>query len=442
MSDTGSWRAGSRSRKLLERACGLMPGGVNSPVRAFRAVGCEPYFVDRAEGPYVWDVDGKRYIDYVASWGPLILGHAHPQVIEAVERAARRGTSYGAPHEGEVLLAAKVRELMPGVEMMRLTTSGTEATMSAARLARAWTERPGILKFAGSYHGHGDAFLIKAGSGAATFGQPDSPGVTPGTAADTLLADYNDLESVRSVFAEHGDRIAGVIVEPVAGNMGCVPPRAGFLQGLREICDETGSLLIFDEVMTGFRVGPGGAQQLYGVRPDLTTFGKIVGGGLPVGAFGGRRELMERISPLGPVYQAGTLAGNPIAVAAGLATLERLSAEPEIYDRLERRTAALVETVSAAAEEAGVPLTVNRAGSMFSLFFNPGPVRGWNEVAASDAERFAAFFRAALARGVALAPSAFECGFVSEAHGDEVIEESAGALAGALREAASSGSGS
>ncbi len=423
------------NRGLYERALGLMPGGVNSPVRAFRAVGGSPFFIERGSGPHLFDVEGKRYIDFLASWGPLILGHAPPDVVEAVCAAARRGTSFGAPHEGEVLLAEEVRAMMPGLELVRMVSSGTEATMSAVRLARAHTGRAKIVKFAGCYHGHADPFLVKAGSGALTFGTPDSPGVTPGTVADTLVADYNDLGSVEALFSSCGPEIAAVIVEPVAGNMGCVPPAGGFLPGLRRLCDDHGALLIFDEVITGFRVAPGGAQALYGVRPDLTTLGKVLGGGLPVAAYGGRRDVMERISPSGPVYQAGTLSGNPLAMAAGLATLRRLR-EPGTYELLESRGARLESILKESAREAGVPLHVNRVGSLLGLFFNPGPVTCWDDVARSDKERFVKLFQALLARGVSIAPSAFEALFVSVAHTDAVLDEAAIAFSAAMRAAA------
>ncbi|MBW2275934.1 MAG: glutamate-1-semialdehyde 2,1-aminomutase [Deltaproteobacteria bacterium] len=430
------WRAGKKSQELYARAIDLMPGGVNSPVRAFQAVGGEPFFVDRAEGPYVIDADGNRFIDFIGSWGPLILGHTPPDVVEAVCETAQRGTSFGAPHEAEVLLAEQIRAAMPSVELMRLVNSGTEATMSAIRLARAHTERSKIIKFVGCYHGHADPFLVKAGSGAATFGQPDSPGVTPATVADTLVADYNDLDSVAALFDEHGEDVAAVIVEPVAGNMGCVPPVDEFLAGLRTLCDKFDALLIFDEIITGFRVAPGGAQQLYGVTPDLTTLGKVVGGGLPVGAYGGKREIVEKISPVGPVYQAGTLSGNPLAVAAGLATLGRLRSDEGIYDELERLGARIEQILRDAAEEAGLDLTVNRVGSMMGMFFSKGPVTSWDTVVASDKQRFVRLFNGLLARGVSIAPSAFEALFVSAAHTDEVLDEAALAFRDAMKEAA------
>ena len=430
------WNAGPRSRELYSRAVDLLPGGVNSPVRAFKAVGGEPFFVDRAEGPYVFDTDGNRYIDFIGSWGPLILGHAPPDVVEAVSATARRGTSFGAPHEAEVLLAEEIRAAMPSVELMRLVNSGTEATMSAIRLARAHTGRSKIVKFVGCYHGHADPFLVKAGSGAATFGQPDSPGVTPATVADTLVADYNDLDSVAVLFEEHGEDVAAVIVEPVAGNMGCVPPVDGFLAGLGALSDKYEAVLIFDEIITGFRVAPGGAQELYGVTPDLTTLGKVVGGGLPVGAYGGRRDIVEKVSPVGPVYQAGTLSGNPLAVAAGRATLGRLRSDPGIYDELERLGARMEQILRGAADEAGLELTVNRVGSMMGMFFGKGPITSWESVAASDKERFVGLFNGLLARGVSIAPSAFEALFVSAAHTDGVLDEAEQAFRAAMKEAA------
>jgi len=421
MSERSS-RPTTRSAQLFARAGHVLPGGVNSPVRAFNAVGGQPYFVDRAKGPHVWDADGNRYIDFVGSWGPLILGHAPEEVIGAIESAARRGTSFGAPHEGEIELAAKVTAMMPSVEMMRMVNSGTEATMSAIRLARGFTGRPKIIKFEGCYHGHADPFLIKAGSGAATFGVPNSPGVTPGTVADTLVATYNDLESVADLLDRDGADVAAIIVEPIAGNMGCVPPAEGFLEGLRDLCDKYDALLIFDEVITGFRVAPGGAQERFGVRADLTTLGKVLGGGLPVGAYGGRRDVMEKISPVGPVYQAGTLSGNPLAVAAGLAAIGRLGGDGKIYEDLEAKGARMEEILRSTAGSAGVPLTVNRVGSMLGFFLNPGPVDSWKAVADSDSgDGFSTLFGALLEGGVAIAPSAFECLFVSAAHDDETL---------------------
>jgi glutamate-1-semialdehyde 2,1-aminomutase len=421
-----------RSEALFEEAKRLIPGGVNSPVRAFRGVGGTPRFIARGHGSRVWDVDGNSYIDYVASWGPLILGHAHPSVVEAVQGAAKEGTSFGAPTEREVELARLVVEAIPSVEMVRFVNSGTEATMSALRLARAFTGREKIVKFDGGYHGHADGLLANMGSGGLTLGVPASPGVPAATAAGTLSARYNDLASVEALFAANGDDIAAVIVEPVAGNMGVVPPRPGFLEGLRAITRRHGALLIFDEVITGFRVAYGGAQSLYGVQPDLTCLGKIVGGGLPVGAYGGRREIMERVSPTGPVYQAGTLSGNPIAMAVGIATLRALQ-QPGVYDDLERKAARLHQGLQEAAAEAGVPATVNRVGSMLTAFFVDVDVEDYESAKRADTARYAAFFHAMLAEGVYLAPSQFEAAFVSTAHTDEDIERTVLAARKALR---------
>ncbi|MEW5933283.1 MAG: glutamate-1-semialdehyde 2,1-aminomutase [Bacillota bacterium] len=421
-----------RSQALMEKARTLMPGGVNSPVRSFRGVGGTPFFVDRGEGAYLWDVDGNRYLDYVCSWGPLILGHAHPEVVEALARALERGTSYGAPTALEVELAAMVTEAMPGVEMVRMVNSGTEACMSAIRLARAFTGRPRIIKFAGCYHGHADPLLARAGSGVATLGLPDSPGVPAGTVADTIVLPYNDLDVVNATFAAHGEQVAAVIVEPVAGNMGVVPPAPGFLDGLRELTRKHGALLIFDEVITGFRVAYGGAQALYGVVPDLTCFGKIIGGGLPVGAYGGRRDIMEMVAPAGPVYQAGTLSGNPLAMTAGLATLRVLS-RPATYERLERSGAALEAGLLEAAREAGVPVSCQRVGSLLTLFFREGPVRCWDDAARSDTGRYGRFFHALLERGIYFPPSQFEACFLSLAHGDAELEQTIAAARAAFR---------
>lgn len=416
----------------MEKARTLMPGGVNSPVRSFRGVGGTPFFVDRGEGAYLWDVDGNRYLDYVCSWGPLILGHAHPEVVEALARALERGTSYGAPTALEVELAAMVTEAMPGVEMVRMVNSGTEACMSAIRLARAFTGRPRIIKFAGCYHGHADPLLARAGSGVATLGLPDSPGVPAGTVADTIVLPYNDLDVVNATLAAHGEQVAAVIVEPVAGNMGVVPPAPGFLDGLRELTRKHGALLIFDEVITGFRVAYGGAQALYGVVPDLTCFGKIIGGGLPVGAYGGRRDVMEMVAPAGPVYQAGTLSGNPLAMTAGLATLRVLS-RPATYERLERSGAALEAGLLEGAREAGVPVFCQRVGSLLTLFFREGPVRCWDDAARSDTGRYARFFHALLERGIYFPPSQFEACFLSLAHGDAELEQTIAAARAAFR---------
>ena len=423
----------SHSEALFKQAKGLMPGGVNSPVRAFARVGGCPPFIASGEGAYVTDVDGKRYLDYVGSWGPMILGHAHPQVVAAVQQAAARGLSFGAPTEAEILLAQEIQRLMPAMEMLRLVNSGTEASMSAIRLARGQTGRDLILKFQGCYHGHCDSLLVKAGSGALELGEPDSLGVPAAFAQCTLTADFNRVESVQQIFAKHGAALAAVIVEPVAGNMGCVPPLPGFLAALRELCDQSGALLIFDEVMTGFRVALGGAQGLYGVQPDLCILGKIVGGGMPVGAFGGRRDIMQAVAPLGGVYQAGTLSGNPLAMAAGLATLKAIQA-PDFHKRLTQRATRLAEGLGALAAEAGLPFACNQVGAMFSLFFTPGPVQTFAQVMNADAEIFARFFHLMLEAGVYLAPSPFESGFVSAAHGDAEIDRTLAAAEAAFRQ--------
>jgi glutamate-1-semialdehyde 2,1-aminomutase len=407
--------AGARSRKLFEEAKKHMPGGVNSPVRAFKSVGGDPLFIKKARGSKLYDADGKAYIDYVLSWGPMILGHAHPKVTAALKKALSDGTSFGAPTELEITLAKMVKKAFPSVEMLRMVSSGTEATMAAIRAARGFTGRDGILKFDGCYHGHADSLLVKAGSGVATFGLPDSPGVPAGLARHTLTVAYNDLAAVREVASREGERIACIIVEPVAGNMGCVPPEPGFLPGLRQVCDRYGIVLILDEVMTGFRVAFGGAQQLYGVKPDLTCLGKVIGGGLPVGCYGGKRDIMEKIAPLGPVYQAGTLSGNPIAMTAGIETLKLLS-KPGVYKTLEKTSARLEQGLSAAAREAGIPVTLNRVGSMFTAFFTDQPVRDFAGAKTADTARFGRFFRSMLDQGVNLAPSQFEAAFVSLAH--------------------------
>ncbi len=409
------------SDKLFAAAQRVIPGGVNSPVRAFRAVGRNPLFITHARGPHIWDADGNKYIDYVGSWGPMILGHAHPAVTSAIRRQATHGTSYGVPTELEVKLAKLITELMPSVEMVRMVNSGTEATMSAIRLARAFTQRETIIKFEGCYHGHGDPFLIKAGSGAMTLGIPDSPGVPESIARHTLTARFNDLESVRQLVQRSPGHIAAIIVEPIVGNMGCVPPKPGFLDGLRRLCTEHGILLIFDEVMTGFRVALGGAQELYNIKPDLTTLGKIIGGGLPVGAYGGRREIMELIAPSGPVYQAGTLSGNPLAMAAGYATLRRLTGSRTMYNKLESLGRLLEEGIGESFAAAGVPVQVNRVGSMFTAFFTSTDVVDYETAKTSDTKRFAAFFRGMLEQSVYLAPSQFEAAFISAAHSEQTI---------------------
>jgi glutamate-1-semialdehyde 2,1-aminomutase len=405
----------ARSAELFARAQGLLPGGVDSPVRAFKGVGGTPRFIARGKGSAMWDVDGNQYIDYLGSWGPLIAGHAHPGVVAAIQDAATRGTSYGAPIEAELELAELVKQAFPSIDLVRFVSSGTEATMSALRLARAATKRDMILKFDGGYHGHADGLLVQAGSGPLTLGQPDSAGVPSSAAAQTLSVPYNDLVAVRDAFAAHAGLIAAVIVEPVAGNMGVVPPEPGFLEHLRVMTREQGALLIFDEVITGFRVGSGGAQARYGITPDLTCLGKILGGGLPVGGYGGRQDIMELVSPLGPVYQAGTLSGNPLAMAAGVATL-RLLTEPGVYDHLETLSARLVDGLGEAAERAGVAYTANRVGSMFTGFFSADPVSDYVSAKKADTRRYAHFFHAMLQRGVYLAPSQFEAGFMSLAH--------------------------
>jgi glutamate-1-semialdehyde 2,1-aminomutase len=413
----------SDSSQLFAAAQKHIPGGVNSPVRAFKGVGGDPVFIESAAGAYLYGADGKKYIDYVGSWGPMILGHAHHEVIEAVETVVRRGLSFGAPTEIETQMADRVCELMPSIEMVRMVSSGTEATMSAIRLARGYTGRDKIVKFEGCYHGHSDSLLVKAGSGALTFGEPSSPGVPASLAEHTITLDYNDSEQVRETFASIGEQIACIIVEPVTGNMNCIPPLPGFLETLREVCDESGAVLIFDEVMTGFRVALGGVQALYGVTPDLTTLGKIIGGGMPVGAFGGKREIMEKISPLGPVYQAGTLSGNPVAMTAGLKTLELIST-PGFFDELTHKTAHLTNGLREKAEAAGVPVAVNQVGGMFGLFFTDAEVvTNFSESTACNQEQFRRFFHAMLDRGVYMAPSSFEAGFVSIAHSETDIEQ-------------------
>ena len=416
----------SKSEELFRRAQETIPGGVNSPVRAFRSVGGNPPFIARGEGSHIFDVDGNEYIDYVGSWGPLLLGHRHPDIVAALEGALAIGTSFGAPTEQEVELAEAIRDAVPSIEMVRLVNSGTEATMSAIRVARGFTGRDLVVKFEGCYHGHVDSLLVKAGSGVATLGIPDTQGVPKAFCDTTIALPYNDAEAVEQAFRAHGNRIAAVIVEPVAGNMGCVPPLPGYLEELRDITARFGALLVFDEVMTGFRVAFGGAQQRYGIRPDLTTLGKVIGGGLPVGAYGGRKDIMSKVAPVGPIYQAGTLSGNPLAVAAGLAMLRYLKRHPEVYDQLEARTAELC-----AAAPAGV--TVNRVGSMFTWFFTDQPVTDYESAKRSDTTRFGRFFRAMLERGIYLAPSQFEAAFVSAAHSEEDIRETIAAAREAFR---------
>ena len=407
--------SGPRSRKLFEEAKKHIPGGVNSPVRAFRSVGGEPLFIKKAKGSKIVDVDGKTYIDYVLSWGPMILGHTHPRVTAALKKAISNGTSFGAPTELEITLAKMVRKAFPSIEMVRMVSSGTEATMSAIRAARGFTGRDKILKFEGGYHGHGNSLLVKAGSGVATFGLPDSPGVPADLARLTLTVAYNDLAAVKEITSREGEQIACIIVEPVAGNMGCVPPEPGFLPGLRQVCDQYGIVLILDEVMTGFRVAYGGAQQLYKIKPDLTCLGKIIGGGLPVGAFGGKLEIMQKIAPIGPIYQAGTLSGNPLAMTAGIETLKEL-AKPGVYKALEKLSADLEQGLRAAASEAGVPVTLNRVGSMFTGFFTDRKVKDFASAKTSDTGRFGRYFLSMLKNGVNLAPSQFEAAFLSLAH--------------------------
>jgi glutamate-1-semialdehyde 2,1-aminomutase len=404
------------SPALFERAQAHIPGGVNSPVRAFKSVGGSPLFIQKAKGAYLYDVDGKHYIDYVGSWGPMIVGHAHPEVIEAVKLAADNGLSYGAPTEIEITMAERINAIMPSIEMVRMVSSGTEATMSAIRLARGFTGRDTIVKFEGGYHGHGDSLLVKAGSGALTFGEPNSPGVPADLAKHTLTLDYNNSEQVKQVFAEKGADIACIIVEPVAGNMNCIPPSAGFLETLREVCDQHGSVLIFDEVMTGFRVALGGAQAVYNIKPDLTCLGKVIGGGMPVGAFGGRLDIMQQLSPSGPIYQAGTLSGNPIAMTAGLKTLEIIS-RPNFYEELSAKTTALLHGLQSAADRHNIPFTTAQVGAMFGLFFTEADtVTSFQEASQCNIERFNRFFHAMLTAGINLAPSSYEAGFMSAAH--------------------------
>ncbi|HZG18117.1 MAG TPA: glutamate-1-semialdehyde 2,1-aminomutase [Candidatus Bathyarchaeia archaeon] len=409
------------SQKLFAEAQNFIPGGVNSPVRAFKSVGGNPVYIAKGEGSHITDVDGNTYIDYIGSWGPLILGHAHPKVLAAIQEAAVLGTSFGAPTERETEMAKQVCEIVPSVEVVRMVNSGTEATMSALRLARGYTKRDKIMKFEGCYHGHADSLLIKAGSGVATLGLPDSPGVPSSTAVNTITVPYNDMESVKLAFEKFGNELAAVIVEPVAGNMGVVPPMPGFLEGLREITQRYGTLLIFDEVMTGFRVARGGAQDYYGITPDLTTMGKVIGGGLPVGAYGGKREIMLQVAPAGPIYQAGTLSGNPLAMAAGLTVLQELG-RPGVYEQLEAKSVRLAEGLADNAKKAGLPHTVNRVGSMVCLFFTETPVVNYETAKTADLTRFSAYFQYLLEEGVMIPPSQFEGMFVSLAHTDEDIE--------------------
>lgn len=416
-----SKRADSRSKAAFERAKSVIPGGVNSPVRAFKSVGLTPVFVDRAVGSQLFDIDGNRFIDFIGSWGPLILGHANPEVVQAIQLTAEKGTSFGTPTEIETEMASLVCERVPSVELVRMVNSGTEATMSALRLARGYTSRNKIIKFIGCYHGHADSLLIKAGSGVATLGLPDSPGVPSDVAANTITLPYNDLDAVRAAFERYGDDIAAIIVEPVAGNMGVVPPLPGFLQGLRTVTSEYGALLIFDEVMTGFRVDFHCGQGRFGVTPDLTCLGKVIGGGLPVGAYGGKKEIMEHIAPTGSIYQAGTLSGNPLAMVAGYTTLKLLT--PDVYTELERKGAMLEEGFSRNAEEAGIPVSINRVGSMMCPFFIDGPVRSYDDASRADTGRFSTYFAGMLNHGVCVAPSQFEGMFISAAHSDEDIEQ-------------------
>ncbi|MDG2472477.1 MAG: glutamate-1-semialdehyde 2,1-aminomutase [Pseudomonadales bacterium] len=422
------------SERLFSQAQASIPGGVNSPVRAFKAVGGTPLFIQSAYGPYIVDSDNKQYIDYVQSWGPMILGHAHPQVIAAVQEKMAHGLSFGAPTEIETVLAEKIKSIIPSMDMIRMVSSGTEATMSAIRLARGYTGRDKIVKFEGCYHGHSDSLLVKAGSGALTFGTPSSPGVPESLVKHTLNLTYNDIEQVQRIFAEQGDSIACIIVEPVAGNMNCVPPIDGFLTALRDVCDRSGAILIFDEVMTGFRVHPQGAQGHYQVTPDLTTLGKVIGGGMPVGAFGGKKSIMQELAPIGPVYQAGTLSGNPVAMAAGLATLNQLSSD-DFYSQLFTATEQWTTGLKAIAKNCGIPFTTNHVGSMFGLFFTElEKVTRYDQVINANTERFNQFFHGMLANGVYLAPASFEAGFVSAAHTTDIVDQSLSAAENVMRE--------
>ena len=425
----------TKSIDAFKKAQQVIPGGVNSPVRAFKSVNLNPVFIQKGKGSILTDIDGNQYIDFLASWGPLIFGHAHDTILAAISEAAQKGTSYGAPTEYETKMAELIIEMVPSIEKVRMVSSGTEATMSAIRLARGFTGREAILKFAGNYHGHGDSFLIQAGSGAITLGLPNSPGVTMGTARDTVIAEYNNLESVKAIFREKGNEIAAIIVEPVSGNMGCVPPTAGFLQGLSDITKEYGALLIFDEVITGFRLAKGGAQEYYGITPDLTTLGKIIGGGLPVGAYGGRAEIMDMLAPIGPVYQAGTLSGNPLAMSAGIAMLTMMKDTVDFYPELERKAAILEAGIRKNLAESGVKGVINRVGSMMTLFFtDEAQVTSLNEAMTSDTEKYAAFFKMTLESGIYIAPSQFECLFVSYVHSDKEIEDTLSANLKALKQ--------
>jgi glutamate-1-semialdehyde 2,1-aminomutase len=424
--------AETRSQQYFDAACNLIPGGVNSPVRAFKSVGCSPIFYERAKGSHVWDVDGRDYVDFVGSWGPMILGHAPDAVLDRVREQLDKGTSYGAPTFAEIELAEAVIDAVPSLEMVRFVSSGTEATMSAIRLARGHTGRDKFIKFDGNYHGHSDALLVAAGSGLLTLGIPSTPGVTKGAAADTIVLPYNDLGPVREVLEREGEQVAAIILEPIAGNMGVVPPKSGFLAGLRALCDEFGVVLIFDEVISGFRVALGGAQELYGVTPDLTTLGKIIGGGFPVGAFGGKREIMEKLAPIGPVYQAGTLSGNPVAMVAGLATIEALK-QPGVYEELERKGRMLASGLCHAADSAGVAAFCTRVGSMSCMFLTDAEVTDWASASTSDTQAYGRYFRSVLAAGFTIAPSQFEATFVSLAHTDAEIEAYIAAASDALK---------
>jgi len=421
-----------RSIALYQKALGMIPGGVNSPVRAFKAIGIPPAFIDRGKGSHLWDVDGNEYIDYVGSWGPMILGHAHPRVVAALKKAAPKGTSFGAPTSLEIDLAARVKKAYPSVELLRMVSSGTEAAMGAIRVARGFTGRDKVLKFEGCYHGHGDSLLVKAGSGATTFGIPDSLGVPEALARNTLTAPFNDLEAVRTLVRQNPNELACIIVEPIVGNMGVVLPEAGFLEGLRKICSDEGIVLIFDEVITGFRVAYGGAQELYGIKADLTCLGKIIGGGLPVGAYGGKQAIMEKVAPLGGVYQAGTLSGNPMAMTAGIETLDLLRSK-KVYQALEEKTTYLTEGISKSAEERGIPITINRATGLFTVFFTRGPVTHYQKAKMSDTKRFAQFFIQMMEEGIYLPPSQFEAWFISLAHSQKDLDRTIEACDSAFR---------